>query len=52
MATLLKNYKQALKRNNFTKAQSIEQEFIEAAQELSWEERDLLIENLTKLGVM
>lgn len=52
MATLLKDYKQALKRRNYTKAQIIEQEFIESAKKLSWEKRDLMIENLTKLGVM
>ena len=52
MATLLKDYKQALKRRNYTKAQIIEQQFIESAQELSWDEKDLWIENLTKLGVM
>ena len=52
MATLLKNYQKALKRNNFTKAQIIEREFIEKSQELEWDEKDLWIEEITKMGVM
>lgn len=52
MDTLLKNYKHALKRNNFTKAQNIEREFIEKSQELEWNEKDLWIEEITKIGVM